>query len=484
MNVIDGTAADETLDGTSGADTIRGRAGDDTINGGAGNDTLIGGGGDDTLNGGAGADELFGGAGSNILNGGGGNDLIDILNAAGGNNDFDTVNGGGGSDTVTLDGASGDQNDYTFTRLADGTVRVDEAGSDRFAILSNVEAVMFQASGAAATVEEAINDVAGDISTTASIDINGGSVQGSLIGGEDRDAFSFEAIAGQEISFTVDTSGITGNGPGGVQATVGSILDAEGNFVTGFTNLDGTFTVPADGTYFFVIDASRGQSFSSRGDYTIAAELATTAPTPDSDGPIEGTAGADRLVGDAGDNAILGLAGRDTLIGRAGDDTLDGGGGADTLRGGEGADTLLGGNGADTLFGGRGRDFIDGGNGNDTIVGNRGADNIFGGAGDDFLIGGLGNDTFDGGVGNDLLVGGAGADTFIFEFGDTGFNRIEDFEAGTDVIDLVTFGFGDFDNLNLVEDNGTVFLFLDAETSIELTGISSVSELSADDFIL
>lgn len=486
MNIINGTSADETLNGTSGADTIRGRGGEDTINGRGGNDTLLGGAGDDTLNGGGGADELSGGAGSNVLNGGAGDDLIDILDAAGGNNDFDTVNGGRGSDTVALSFASGDQNDYTFTRLADGTVRVDEAGSDRFAILSDVEFVSFQASGAAATIEEAINDVAADNSTTASIDINGGSVQGSLIGREDADAFSFEAVAGQEISFTTDISGITGGGPGGVQATVGSILDAEGNFVVGFTDLDGTFNVPADGTYFFVIDASRGQSFASSGDYTITAEIIGTgpAPTPAPDASIEGTGGADLLAGDRDDNTILGFGGRDTLIGRAGDDTLDGGGGADTLRGGSGDDALFGGAGADELFGGSGSDVFDGGSGNDTLLGGRGVDDLFGGRGDDTISGGGGNDTLDGGSGNDLLIGGGGADTFVFEFGDTGFNRIEDFQAGRDVIDLFTLGFNDFDDLNLVEDNGTVFLFLNADTSIELTGISDVADLSADDFVL
>ena len=59
-----------------------------------------------------------------------------------------------------------------------------------------------------------------------------------------------------------------------------------------------------------------------------------------------------------------------------------------------------------------------------------------------------------------------------------------DFEAGVDQIDLTAFDFDDFSDLNLVEQNDTVFLFIDEETSVELTGITDVQYLSADDFVL
>src|SRR5207247_3904768 len=48
---------------------------------------------------------------------------------------------------------------------------------------------------------------------------------------------------------------------------------------------------------------------------------------------LNGTAGADTLVGYATADNLSGVAGNDVLFGRAGDDTLDGGPGADTMYG-------------------------------------------------------------------------------------------------------------------------------------------------------
>ena len=56
MRTFDFRNFDEVLNGTAAAETIYGYGGDDTINGGDGDDVLIGGLGGDTLNGGAGND--------------------------------------------------------------------------------------------------------------------------------------------------------------------------------------------------------------------------------------------------------------------------------------------------------------------------------------------------------------------------------------------------------------------------------------------
>ncbi|HTI33442.1 MAG TPA: hypothetical protein VL422_07155 [Miltoncostaea sp.] len=61
-----------------------------------------------------------------------------------------------------------------------------------------------------------------------------------------------------------------------------------------------------------------------------------------------GSAGVDRLVGNALANTMRGLAGNDTLLGKGGDDTLLGGAGRDRLVGGPGRDRLNGGPGVDT----------------------------------------------------------------------------------------------------------------------------------------
>jgi Ca2+-binding RTX toxin-like protein len=64
-----------------------------------------------------------------------------------------------------------------------------------------------------------------------------------------------------------------------------------------------------------------------------------------------------------------------------------------------------------------------------------GADSLSGAGGDDLLIGGGGADLLSGGTGQDTLRGGAAADTFIFATG-FGQDRVSDFVAGTDVVDL------------------------------------------------
>jgi len=144
------------------------------------------------------------------------------------------------------------------------------------------------------------------------------------------------------------------------------------------------------------------------------------------------------------------------------------------LSAGAGDDQLSGNSGNDRLFAHSGDDNLRGGNGNDRLDG---------GAGNDVLYGGTGNDTLDGGTGNDVLTGDAGRDIFAFSRGD-GFDRITDFEAGVDRIDLRGTDVDDFNDFQVVEDNGTVFIFIDELTSIELTGVDNVSDITVDDFIL
>lgn len=69
------------------------------------------------------------------------------------------------------------------------------------------------------------------------------------------------------------------------------------------------------------------------------------------------------------------------------------------------------------------------------IWGSAAANFLSGGGGDDRLYGGEGDDTLSGGEGDDTLTGGAGRDLFT-GFGGSGTDRITDFAAAEDVLDL------------------------------------------------
>ncbi|MDA8708420.1 hypothetical protein N9M10_03505, partial [Hellea sp.] len=135
-----------------------------------------------------------------------------------------------------------------------------------------------------------------------------------------------------------------------------------------------------------------------------------------------GTRFADNLTGDLRDNLFNGLGGNDIIDGAAGNDKLFAGAGSDTLNGGVGDDTL---------------------------VGQSGFNRLNGDAGDDLILGGTDQDFINGGAGNDVMSGGMGTDRFIFDTGH-GTDRINDFEDGTDLIDLSSLGIS-FADLMLVQ---------------------------------
>lgn len=178
-------------------------------------------------------------------------------------------------------------------------------------------------------------------------------------------------------------------------------------------------------------------------------------------------------------DASLDDSGGDTLLGGAGADTLDGGVGADRLNGGTGADDMIGGAGNDLYWAdeagdrtieaaGGGTDavrvtltawtlaphvesliyaggsaFL--GSGNDLanrIAGEDGADTLYGHAGNDLLRRGGGDDLFSGGAGSDVLEGGAGADVFRWILPAERGDRIRDFAAGSDRLEISANGFG------------------------------------------
>ena len=146
---------------------------------------------------------------------------------------------------------------------------------------------------------------------------------------------------------------------------------------------------------------------------------------------------------------ISGTAFNDNIVGNSGNDTLGGGYGygKDTIDGGAGNDRLIVGNyssGDNLLSGGDGNDTLiaSQGYGKNTLIGGNGNDYLTGGSGNDYLTGGSGNDYLTGGSGNDSLYGGTGTDTFAFNSYNGGVDRLYDFNATNELIQVSAAGFG------------------------------------------
>jgi Ca2+-binding RTX toxin-like protein len=183
-----------------------------------------------------------------------------------------------------------------------------------------------------------------------------------------------------------------------------------------------------------------------------------------------GGADDDRLVGGADEDLLFGDSGYDILLGGDGNDTVNGGDGNDLLRGDDGNDRLFGDADADTLNGGRGDDQLSGGDGADRLLGGVGSDLLSGGDGDDRLFGGADADRLNGDAGSDFLTGGGGADTFIVDPNAGDVDRILDFFAAEDLLDLSGFGFASVaDALSFASDGSqghAIFAFADEQLLI------------------
>lgn len=223
---------------------------------------------------------------------------------------------------------------------------------------------------------------------------------------------------------------------------------------------------------------------------------------------LYGDAGNDSIDGGSGNDVIDGGTGTDTVFGGKGNDTIDGGDGSDWVYGGDGADLIEGGEGKDHLFGeasddiisgglgideisgGGGYDTLSGGEDDDTLSGDAGNDLLDGEAGNDTLNGGSGNDSLDGGEGTDAMTGGTGSDTFVFRPG-YGSDLVTDFTTtasalpDTDLIDLVGFGYADFQAVlqDTTQNGSDAVITVDTSTSLTLQNIQ-VSALSDADFRL
>jgi Ca2+-binding RTX toxin-like protein len=492
-NVINGTAAIDTIFGLGGNDVINGFGGNDAIEGGAGadvldggdgNDRVEGGLGNDVINGGAGRDNLVGEEGNDVVNGGIGND-----NVSGGDGN-DVVNGGDGNDTVDGDEGNdvlhGDAGDDTIFALDGNDTAFGDAGEDE----------MYGGEG-----NDTLNGGADDD------ELEGEEGADILTGGGGDDRFNFFTNAFQPDSVFSARDRVTDFEGAGVEGGdvmeldgdeyafsgriannlgVGAALAGGGDGVTQlFYYWSGATTILiADDNDNGIIDSSDfAVTFNGNLDFTTGDFISTSfvqVGTPGDDA-IEGTEDGERIFGVGGNDVINGNAGDDELHGGDGNDVIDTGFGFDSAFGDDGDDTITiteygsasGGAGNDTLFGSDADfafSYLSGEDGNDILVSGLGGGVLDGGAGDDRL---------EGSSAGEAMYGGDGVDTFVFG-AEWGFDNIGDFTEG-EKIDLSGSGltFADL----LIED---LFGFATTITSsagtIQLDNVDWTT-ITEDDFI-
>lgn len=135
-------------------------------------------------------------------------------------------------------------------------------------------------------------------------------------------------------------------------------------------------------------------------------------------------------------------------------------------------ENAIGGRGNDWLKGNQAHNVLEGGRGNDRLLGRGGGDELLGGQGDDRLVGGRGADVLEGGAGSDRFVIGAVS----------GIDRIVDFTAGLDVLDLRAFDLGSLAGLQsiITASPDGVRLLLDADTGVLIEHVTLVGFAAID----
>lgn len=397
-----GPGEDDTISGLEGNDWIYGGNGQDSLSGDGGNDVLFGNDGNDTINGGAGVDTLIGGAGADVLIGG--SDFGDMLNYASssarihvsltfgamttgrfgdaegdslfgftdvvGTNFDDIIQdtiyyavagrgndnrfyGLGGNDILIANGGNdlaygGDGNDRLF--LGYGNDQGYGGRGDDFVTGGPGDDWQVGGTGNDTLSGDAGNDVLlGEAGTDRLL---GGEGRDTLRGGAGADVLEGGGQAGDMVSY-VDSPAYVNIGLFYGHTINGISGDAEGDLITGFTDVVGSaFDDVINDQHAFAI--------------------------------------ADGL----NDNRFYGGDGNDWLVGNGGNDTIYGGNGNDAIYLGYGNDLGYGGAGNDKLTDGPGNDSLYGGLGDDTFSMGVGADLLTGGAGaDDFQFGRNGSAT-------------------------------------------------------------------------------------------
>ncbi len=150
---------------------------------------------------------------------------------------------------------------------------------------------------------------------------------------------------------------------------------------------------------------------------------------------INGTAGADTLVGNNFVNTISGSGGNDTITGGAGNDTLDGGTGTDSLSGGTGNDVYTVDDAGDVVTenASEGTDTV---NASVSYTLSANVENLtLTGSGNISATGNELNNILIGNSGANTLSGGLGDDTYVIDNLDT---VVENADSGIDTVQIAT----------------------------------------------
>jgi Ca2+-binding RTX toxin-like protein len=388
----------DTID--SNVDILRGSANDDSLSGNSLTNLIIGNGGNDRLwGGGGGADLLYGDAGpGGSINGAPGNDML-IADGTG-----EQLHGGaGGYDTVSYErfstgivaqlgtgatpgyGPGGDEIFPEITGLwgGDGNDILRDSndgrpeylrgrgGDDTFEPGANSGVITIQGDGGNNTVSYA--GWGGGVGVYASLLNNLGSDQFTNV----------QTIVGTQYDDTLEADYGSGTviGMGGNDTLYGL---SSTNHLYGDAPPYGILDVP--GTVVSGTDDRADYSNASSGvNVTIGAQVGSDVDV------LIGSPGNDTLNGDGNDNWIYGSGGSDTINGNGGNDHLFG----DADPTGPDQVALVGTEGSDTIHGGPGYDELIGGGGNDFLYGDADGDTLYWDQGSDLLDGGTGNDTID-----------------------------------------------------------------------------------------
>ena len=188
---------------------------------------------------------------------------------------------------------------------------------------------------------------------------------------------------------------------------------------------------------------------------------------------VQGSMFDDRMIGDGGENRFEGLGGNDFFNGRGGWDIVrfdD----RDYLGGVQGVVVNMATGTARDAWGNTDTftniEEVRGSNFEDELRDDAGDNILRGEEGDDLLISRRGNDRFEGGL---------GADTFSFRGDNFGNDEVEDFEDGTDMLEVT--GTGNFGALTIVDDGGDTLIQWNGN-EIRLWNVSS-ADITADDFV-
>ncbi|MEP9349082.1 ExeM/NucH family extracellular endonuclease [Xanthobacter sp. KR7-225] len=530
-NMSEGGALDDMLSGNAGNDMLKGHGGNDLLRGGGDDDLMFGGSGDDALLGGSGDDEIYGGDQDDEVEGGRGDDML----IGGNGSDAYSYEEGDGTDTIAEDGGlEGDADRLVFQDIDSDKVSFTTSGNDVVILLEDGSAITLkdQVDGSGGVEEIVFADgetlardaILGSVGNIAPV------AQDDALGPVAEDAapvlIAFSDLLANDTDVEDDVLTVTG-----VKNVVGGIaqLTAEGVLFTPAANFNGqasfeytvsdgedtaqakaSFTVTAvnDGPVAAddtgaataldtkLFDLLANDADGDGGALSLAGFSVTSVAGLDLD--PEAAADAFAITGNqlafSPDGAFDGLARGETATVKVAYLLSDGQGGTDEgefvlqVTGTGTFNPITGTDQTETLAGTRGDDLIRGLGGDDVLRGGAGFDRVEGGAGNDDLRGGLAADVLDGGADNDQMRGGAGRDTFVFRSG-YGTDTVFDFKRGTDVVQLDS---DDFTNFDALMDAGaitvsgaganiTTFITLEDDSQLVLRGINGAS-LTADDF--